>query len=156
MRLGCKIADVTKYLRGGINVALGTDGQGSGNNLDMFETMKIACLLQGGIHENEDRITSKEAIKMATINGAKLLKIDDKVGSIEEGKDADIIIVNIEPNLENITKLPNNDLLSNLVYNTCGRDVLTTIIKGNVIMEDRKILVADENEIINNYKQKML
>ena len=122
----------------------------------MFETMKIACLLQGGIHENEDRITSKEAIKMATINGAKLLKIDDKVGSIEEGKDADIIIVNIEPNLENITKLPNNDLLSNLVYNTCGRDVLTTIIKGNVLMEDRKILVADENEILNNYKKKTL
>ena len=93
---------------------------------------------------------------MATINGAKLLKIDDKVGSIEEGKDADIIIVNIEPNLENITKLPNNDLLSNLVYNTCGRDVLTTIIKGNVLMEDRKILVADENEILNNYKKKTL
>ena len=73
----------------------------------MFETMKIACLLQGGIHENEDRITSKEAIKMATINGAKLLKIDDKVGSIEEGKEADIIIVDIEPKLDNITKLPN-------------------------------------------------
>lgn len=156
LRLGCKIADVTKYLRSGINVALGTDGQGSGNNLDMFETMKIACLLQGGIHENEDRITSKEAIKMATINGAKLLKIDDKVGSIEEGKEADIIIVDIEPKLDNITKLPNNDLLSNLVYNTCGRDVLTTIVKGNILMENRKILVVNDSEIINNYKQRML
>lgn len=156
LRLGCKIADVTKYLRNGINVALGTDGQGSGNNLDMFEAMKIACLLQGGIHENEDRITSKEAIKMATINGAKLLKIDDKVGSIEEGKEADIIIVDIEPKLDNITKLPNNDLLSNLVYNTCGRDVLTSIVKGNVLMENRKILAVNDSEIINNYKQKML
>ena len=58
-RLGCKIADVTKYLQNGINVALGTDGQGSGNNLDMFETMKIAALAQGGIHENEARIDSK-------------------------------------------------------------------------------------------------
>ena len=156
LRLGCKIADVTKYLRNGINVALGTDGQGSGNNLDMFEAMKIACLLQGGIHENEDRITSKEAIKMATINGAKLLKIDDKVGSIEEGKEADIIIVDIEPKLDNITKLPNNDLLSNLVYNTCGRDVLTSIVKGNVLMENRKILAVNDSEIINNYKQRML
>lgn len=156
LRLGCKIADITKYTRCGINVALGTDGQGSGNNLDMFEVMKMACLLQGGIHENEDRITSKEVLKMATINGAKLLGIDKKVGSIEEGKDADLIIVDIEPKLNNITKLPNNDFISNLVHNSCGRDVLTTIVKGNVLMENRKILVADENEIINNYKQKML
>jgi len=59
----------------------------------MFEALKTACLIQGGIHENEDRLTSKEAIKMATINGAKLLKLDDKVGSIEEGKDADIIVM---------------------------------------------------------------
>ena len=85
-----------------------------------------------------------------------MLKIDDKVGSIEEGKEADIIIVDIEPKLDNITKLPNNDLLSNLVYNTCGRDVLTTIVKGNILMENRKILVVNDSEIINNYKQRML
>lgn len=156
LRLGCKIADVTKYLRNNINVGLGTDGQGSGNNLDMFEAMKIACLLQGGIHENEDRITSKEAIKMATIYGAKVLGLDKKIGSIEIGKDADLIIVDIEPKLDNITKLPNNDLISNLVYNTSGRDVLTTIVKGKVLMKDRNILITDENEIISEFKQRML
>lgn len=156
LRLGCKIADVTKYLRNNINVGIGTDGQGSGNNLDMFEAMKIACLLQGGIHENEDRITSKEAIKMATIYGAKVLGLDKRIGSIEIGKDADLIIVDIEPKLDNITKLPNNDLISNLVYNTSGRDVLTTIVKGKVLMKDRNILITDENEIINEYKQRML
>lgn len=156
LRLGCKIADVTKYLRNNINVGLGTDGQGSGNNLDMFEAMKIACLLQGGIHENEDRITSKEAIKMATIYGAKVLGLDKKIGSIEIGKEADLIIVDIEPKLDNITKLPNNDLISNLVYNTSGRDVLTTIVKGKVLMKDRNILITDENEIISEFKQRML
>ena len=62
-RLGCKIADVTKYVNNNINVGLGTDGQGSGNNLDMFETMKIADLAQGGIHENEARINSKMLLK---------------------------------------------------------------------------------------------
>ena len=148
LRLGCKIADTTKYTRNNINVALGTDGQGSGNNIDMFEALKTACLIQGGIHENEDRLTSKEAIKMATINGAKLLKLDDKVGSIEEGKDADIILVDISQNLDNITKLPNNDIISNLVYNTCGRDVCTTIIKGNILMEDRKLKNMDIDEVI--------
>lgn len=150
LRLGCKIADTTKYLKNGINVALGTDGQGSGNNLDMFEAMRTACLIQGGIHENEERITSRDAIKMATINGAKLLGLDDKIGSIEEGKDADIILVDISKKLDNITKLPNNDLISNLVYNTSGRDVDTTIIKGKILMENREIKNIDLNKIISN------
>ena len=150
LRLGCKIADTTKYLKNGINVALGTDGQGSGNNLDMFEAMRTACLIQGGIHENEERITSRDAIKMATINGAKLLGLDDKIGSIEKGKDADIILVDISKKLDNITKLPNNDLISNLVYNTSGRDVDTTIIKGKILMENREIKNVDLNKIISN------
>lgn len=153
LRLGCKIADTTKYLKNGINVGLGTDGQGSGNNLDMFEAMRTACLIQGGIHENEDKITSKEAIKMATINGAKLLGLEDKIGSIEEGKDADIILVNIAPTLENISKMPNNDILSNLVYNTSGRDVDTTIVKGTILMENRKIKVANAEEIIKQFQR---
>lgn len=148
LRLGCKIADTTKYIKNNINVALGTDGQGSGNNLDMFEALRCACLIQGGIHENEDRITSKDAIKMVTINGAKLLKIDDKVGSIEEGKDADIILVDMSQSLDNITKLPNNDIISNLVYNTCGRDVDTTIVKGNILMEDRRLKNINIDNII--------
>ncbi len=153
LRLGCKIADTTKYLRNGINVALGTDGQGSGNNLDMFEAMRTACLIQGGIHENEDRITSKEVVKMATINGAKLLGLEDKIGSIEEGKEADIILVDIEPKLNNITKLPNNDILSNLVYNTTGRDVDTTIVKGKILMENRKIEIVNTEKIIKKFAE---
>ncbi len=150
-RLGCKIADVTKYLKNGINVALGTDGQGSGNNLDMFEAMKIAALAQGGIHENEERISSKDIIKMATINGAKLLGIDDKVGSIEEGKEADIIIVDISPRLDNIKTIPNNDIVSNLVYNTEGRSVDTTIVNGEILMESRQIKYIDTEKIINKF-----
>ena len=152
-RLGCKIADITKYAQNGINVALGTDGQGSGNNLDMFETMKIAALAQGGIHENEDRIESKDIIKMATINGAKLLGMEDKIGSIEEGKLADIIIVDISPKLENIKMLPNNNIISNLVYNTDGRNVETTIVNGEVLMDNREIKIVDVEKIINNFKE---
>lgn len=150
-RLGCKIADTTKYIQEGINVGLGTDGQGSGNNLDMFETMKLAALAQGGIHENEYKIESKEIIKMATINGAKLLNLDDKIGSIEEGKNADIIIIDISPKLENIKMIPNNDVISNLVYNTDGRNVETTIINGEILMENRKIKFLDTEKIINEF-----
>ena len=131
----------------------GTDGQGSGNNLDMFETMKIACLIQGGIHENEPRISAKDIIKMATINGAKLLGLEQKVGSIEIGKDADIILVDIEENLDNIKMVPNLNEVANLVYNTSGKNVQTTIVKGNILMENRQIKNVNLNEIIEKCKK---
>lgn len=122
----------------------------------MFEAMRTACLIQGGIHENEDRIDSKEVIKMATINGAKLLGLDDKIGSIEEGKDADLILVDISAKLDHITSIPNNDILSNLVYNTSGRDVSTTIIKGEILMENRKMKFVNEKEIIKKFVNKII
>lgn len=150
-RLGCKIADTTKYVRNGINVALGTDGQGSGNNLDMFETMKVAALAQGGIYENEARLESKDIIKMATINGAKLLGMEKEIGSIEEGKKADLIIVDISNKLDNIKMIPNNDIISNLVYNTDGRNVDTTIVDGSVLMENRKMNFIDSERIISKF-----
>lgn len=149
MRLGCKIADITKYMKKGINVSLGTDGQGSGNNLDMFEAMKIAGLIQGGIHENEEKVSAKDVIQMATINGAKILGLEDKIGSIEEGKKADIIIVDISKSLNNIKMMPNNDIISNLVYNTDGRNVTTTIVNGKVLMENRNIKNMNTEEILN-------
>lgn len=153
LRLGCKIADTTKYLKEGINVALGTDGQGSGSNLDMFEAMRVACLVQGGIHENEARITAKDVIKMATINGAKLLGLEEKVGSIEVGKEADLILVDVQENLNNITMLPNLNEISNLVYNTSGKNVVTTIVKGNLLMENRQIKHVNVANIIEKCKE---
>jgi len=131
----------------------GTDGQGSGSNLDMFEAMKIACLIQGSIYEDEQRINSKTAIRMATINGAKLLGLEDRIGSIEIGKEADLILVDTKENLDNITMIPNLNELSNLVYNTSGRNVVTTIIKGNILMENRHIKNINVNNIINKCKQ---
>lgn len=155
MRLGCTIADTTKYLKEGINVALGTDGQGSGSNLDMFEAMRVACLIQGGIHENEERLNAKQVIKMATINGAKLLGLEEKIGSIEVGKDADLIIVNTEESLDNITMLPNLNEIANLVYNTSGKNVDTTIVKGEILMENRQMKVGNisTKEVIKKCNQ---
>lgn len=153
LRLGCTIADTTKYLQKGINVALGTDGQGSGSNLDMFEAMRVAALIQGGIHENEKRLNAKDVLRMATINGAQLLGLQDKVGSIEVGKDADLIIVNIEESLDNIMMLPNLNEVANLVYNTSGRNVETTIVKGEILMENRQMKVGNVQEVIDKCKE---
>ena len=150
LRLGCKIADTTKYIKNGLNVALGTDGQGSGSNLDMFDAMRVACLIQGGIHENEARITAKDVIKMATINGAKALKLEDKVGNLEEGKQADIIIVDTEEKLDNIKMIPNLNQVANLVYNTSGLNVETTIVNGEILMENKQIKHIDVDNIIRN------
>ena len=90
---------------------------------------------------------------MATINGAKLLQLDNKIGSIEVGKDADIILVNIEEKLDNITMLPNLNEIANLVYNTSGRNVDTTIVKGNILMEIWDINFIDVKEVVNRGKQ---
>ena len=114
----------------------------------MFEAMRIACLAQGGIHENEERIGAKDVIKMAAMNGAKLLGLENKIGSIEEGKDADMILINIEEKLDNITMLPNLNEIANLVYNTIGKNVDTTIVKGRILMEDRKIKHIDVGKVI--------
>lgn len=149
LRLGCGIAKVHSYLENKINVSLGTDGQGSGSNLDMFETMKITALLQKGINENAKIMPAYDIIKMATINGAKSLNIAEKTGSIDIGKKADLIILD----LNNITTQPVNDIFSNIVYNVKGNNVITTICNGKILMENRKINVKNEDEIYKKCKQ---
>lgn len=145
LRLGCGIANITKMLNMGINVCLGTDSQGSGSNLDMFESMNFASLIQKGNTEDPKVLDASSVIQMATINGAKALKMDDKIGSIDIGKLADIIIVDTS----DVTLQPINNLLSNIVYNMKGRDVTHTIVNGKILMEDKKLtLNINENEII--------
>ena len=137
LKLGCGIARINKLLEEGINVSLGTDGQGSGSSLDLFEAMKFTALLQKGINENPKLLPAYEIIKMATINGAKALKKENEIGSIKEEKKADIIILD----MENPVITPINDIFSAIVYNTKGTDVDTTIINGKILMENKKINV---------------
>ncbi len=143
LKLGCGVAKIKEFIDNGINVSLGTDGQGSGNNLDMFSTMAYTALLQKGINEDATILPAYEVIKMATINGAKALNVEDKIGSIEEGKQADVIIIDLE---ETMTQ-PINDIFSNIVYNTRPNNVITTIVNGKIIMENRKISSINEKEI---------
>lgn len=143
LKLGCGIAKISDFIKNGIDVALGTDGQGSGNNLDMFSTMSYTALLQKGLYEDATLLPAYEVIKMATINGAKALGMEDKIGSIEEGKNADLIIID----LETVMTEPINDVFSNIVYNVKPSNVETTIVNGKIVMEDRKINGIDEKDI---------
>ncbi len=148
LKLGCGVANITEMLKQGINVTIGTDGQGSGSNLDLFEQMKYTALLQKGIQEDATVLPAYEVLKMATINGAKALGLEEKIGSIEEGKKADIILLDLNEAVTN----PINDIYSDIVYNAKGTNVVTTIINGRVVMENRKI-EQEENQIYEKCKK---
>lgn len=148
LKLGCGISDITSMEENGITVSLGTDGQGSGSNLDLFETMKFTALLQKGITKDPTKLPAYEVLKMATINGAKALGLDE-VGSLEEGKKADMIILNVE---EAVSQ-PVNNIFSEIVYNIKGTNVETTIINGKILMENRKMKKIDEKSIYEECKR---
>ena len=137
LKLGCGIANIPKMIDNDIIVSLGTDGQGSGCNLDMFETMKFTGLLQKGINENPKLLTAYDILKLATINGAKALNKEELIGSIDQG---------------NIIMQPINDIFSDIVYNAKGTNVITTIINGKILMENKNLFNLDEKNIINKCK----
>ena len=124
----------------GINVTLGTDGNGSSNNLDMRETMKTAALLQKGWREDPTALPLNELMDMATVNGAKALGID--AGEIKVGKLADINIIDID----NYAFTPNINFLSNLVYSANSSCIESVICNGKFVMKNR--VVEGEKEIL--------
>ncbi len=127
------LCPVPELLEMGANVTLGTDGCASNNNLDLFEEMKMAALLHKSAKWDATLVPAQTALDMATINGAKALGID--AGSIEAGKLADIIVVNLDkPHLA-----PVNDVVSNIVYSMSGADVDASIINGRAVMREREV-----------------
>ncbi|MCD6411383.1 MAG: amidohydrolase [Thermoplasmata archaeon] len=128
----------------GANVSIGTDGAASNNTLDMFESMKFTALLHK--HHRWDPCVAKaqQVLDMATIGGAKALGIDGKIGSIEEGKVADIIVVDFKK--AHLT--PIHDVVSHLVYAVRSSDVVATIVNGKVLMIDRNVLTLKEDEVL--------
>ncbi len=151
MKISAGISPVKRLMDAGIPVALGTDSAYSNNTLDMFEAMKVGSLLQKVATGDPTVLPAGTCVRMATIEGAKILGIDDKVGSIEEGKLADIILVDFsEPHLQPwYPKYPEN-VLSHLVYCAKGGDVSAVIIDGKVVMKDRQVMSLDQQSVIEN------
>jgi len=141
MALGAGVARVPEMLGKGINVALGTDGAASGGSLDMWKEMRAALLL----HKLKDPLALKasKVLEMATVNGARALGIN--AGILKAGCLADIIIVDMEK-----PQFISYDLVSSLVNGASGCDVRTTIVDGRILMEDREVLVIDEDKIIGS------
>ena len=149
MKLSSGISPVTELLANDICVSIGTDGAASNNNLDMFEEMKFASLLQKVNTRNPMAVPADEVINMATLNGAESLGLANDIGSLEVGKYADMILIDI--NSPNLTPM-SNQISSNLVYAANGSNVHTTICNGEILMENRKLTKLDENEILKRAK----
>ncbi|MEM3452577.1 MAG: amidohydrolase family protein, partial [Candidatus Hadarchaeum sp.] len=131
MKMGSGIAPVPEMLASGIPVALGTDGAASNNSLDMFKEMKLASLLAKARRLDPTVLPAMKALEMATINGAAALGLQAELGSLEVGKKADLIIVDLrKPHLS-----PMHDIVSHLVYSASGSDVDTVIVDGKILME---------------------
>lgn len=140
MKLASGIAPVTKMIEHNINVALGTDGTSSNNNLDMFDEMRSASLLQKLSNMDATALSSYNTIKMATLNGYTGLGVDDEIGKIEENYKADMIIIDTN----NAHMLPMHDVYSNIVFSANGNDVKTVIVDGNIVMENYELKTIDE------------
>jgi 5-methylthioadenosine/S-adenosylhomocysteine deaminase len=144
LKLANGIAPVTTLLEHGVNVSLGTDGAASNNNLNLFEEMHLAALLQKWRERDAEALPAREVLRMATIRGAKTLGLDDEIGSLEPGKEADVIIVDTaKPHLA-----PRHDPVALLVYSAQAADVCTVIVRGRVLMQERELETLDEASLL--------
>jgi len=144
MKLGLGTAKIKELTSLNVNVTLGTDGPASNNTLDMLETIKVGALLQKLIYLNPEALPAHEVLRMATINGAKALGLEESIGSLETGKKADIILIDFsKPHLK-----PLHDVYASIVYSAHGSDVDTVIVDGKILMENRQVKTLDEQAVM--------
>jgi 5-methylthioadenosine/S-adenosylhomocysteine deaminase len=154
--LASGVAPVVDMVRAGMEVGLGTDGPaGSNNNLDMVEEMASAARLQKVMRNDPKAISAREVLRLATIGGAQVLGLADKIGTIERGKRADIAILD----LHQARVQPVYSVESAIVYAASGSAVVTTIVDGRILMRRGQLLTLDEEEVLrkaDEYRKKIL
>lgn len=148
LKLASGIADTDTYLKAGITVGIGTDGTASNNTLDMVEEMRFAALLPKAMHYDPEAVNAAQALRMATINGARALGLEDVTGSLEVGKSADLITVNIAAS----NMIPVYNDYSAVVYAMNSKNIRSSMVHGEWIMLDRVVLRIDKDEAIEDLK----
>ncbi|MGH9802637.1 MAG: 5'-deoxyadenosine deaminase [Blastocatellia bacterium] len=143
LKLASGIARVVEMLDRGISVSLGADGAPCNNRLDIFTEMRTAALLQKVLHGSQS-LPALTALRMATINGAKAMGMADQIGSIEIGKRADLVLLN----LNSLHTVPSYDLVSTVVYSAEANNVETVIIDGQIVMRERSLLTLSESDVM--------
>ena len=149
LKLGSGIAPVKAMHKAGINLTIGTDGAISGNDLDMWLAMRLTCGLAKGVNMEADALTAKQVLHMATISGAKALGKSDTLGSLEIGKNADFILVDIN----NSHSIPLFDPITHLVFGAGRSDVTDVFVSGKHVVENKKINGLDIEKIHEEVRQ---
>ena len=149
MMLGDGVAPVVEMLRQGVNVALGTDGAASNHSQDLFDTMKSASLLQKVHHQDAGIIDPYAVLRMATAGGAKALGLSSVCGTIESGKRADLVLID----LDTVHSQPLNEVFSQIVHCAKASDVRTVMVDGKFLMRDRQLVAHDEKKVLADARQ---
>lgn len=150
LKLASGIAEVPDLLKRNISLSLGADGAPCNNNLDMFNEMKLSSIIQKSIN-GPTAMNAYTVFRMATIGGAEAMGLEDEIGSLEVGKKADVVILN----LQNFHTYPSFEVdpISRIVYSATRADVDTTIIDGKIVMENHLMKTIDKDIILNEANQ---
>jgi 5-methylthioadenosine/S-adenosylhomocysteine deaminase len=153
LKLASGIAPVCYMLDSGVPVGVGTDGCASNNDLDMFEETRLAALLPKGVNSDPTALPAQQSLRMATIDGARALHLDQLTGSLEPGKRADIITVS----LEGLHTNPGFDMsdrnhYSRIVYGSKSSDVRDVMVNGRILMRDRRLLTVDTRAVLEEIR----
>ncbi|MDQ6617154.1 MAG: amidohydrolase [Actinomycetota bacterium] len=144
MKMATGVTPVTALQGAGANVSLGTDGGANNNRLDMIGEMKAGCLVQNVANRRAGSLSAEQALELATIGGARTIGRSDELGSLEVGKRADVVLVELgRPHTTPVT-----DPVSNLVYAADGSDVHTVLVDGRVLLRDRVAMTLDEPAVL--------
>ncbi len=150
--LASGIAPTPSMIDKGINIGMGSDNAADNTNLDTFKELQLAALLQKGLHANPTiQPSAQRAFEMATLGGAKALGLEEEIGSIETGKKADLAILDFRkphtwPNESEVNSKDN--IYTRIVYSAMSSDVVLTMVDGQIVMQDRKLLTMDLNEVL--------
>jgi 5-methylthioadenosine/S-adenosylhomocysteine deaminase len=149
MKLASGFCPTHKLITAGVNVALGTDGAASNNDLDMIGEMRTAALIAKGYTGDASAVSARDAIAMATINAAKALGIEERTGSLEEGKQADIIALDFA----RLNTAPSFNLEADIVYNLSSQQVTHTWVAGELLLDCGRLTRIDEKQLIQQAKE---
>jgi cytosine/adenosine deaminase-related metal-dependent hydrolase len=153
MKLGSGIAPIPQYLKEGISVTLGADGAACNNGLSIFNEMKLASLIQKPVH-GVDAINAKTIFKMATIEGAKALHIQKEVGSIEIGKKADLVLIDLN-SYSNSYSDSDKSVYSDIVFSSSAENIKSVMVNGKWLVKDRESTVYESEKIISKGKEEL-
>ncbi|KKK12686.1 putative guanine deaminase [Aspergillus rambellii] len=143
----CRVPDLQEA---GVNIGLGTDGAPCNNTCDLLQEMKLAAIIHKSISYDPTAVPAESVLEMATINGAKALGLDDRIGSLEVGKKADFVAID----MRGIHSQPWFNPVSAVIYTATGRDVDVVVVDGKVLVAGGKLLTMDEEEIVREAQQR--